>query len=314
MRWTSREHGLRDAAMNRMIAGWRDGLGFDIMLVTLALAYLFLFAALPMVYTLLMSVQKIDMFTLGTLARPFVGLRNYIHILTMPVAWRVAENTAIFVCLSVVFQLVLGLGLALYFRQDFPGAATLRGLFLAGWVMPALVVGAIWRWLLAGDFGVVNYLLNQLGILHGHIFWIANPHVALYSLVIANVWLGIPFNMLLLSAGLAGLPGDVYEAAALDGAGPFRRFLSITLPMMRAPLGAVLSLSIIFTLQQYDLVAALTQGGPANASNLAQYWSWQLSFETYDIAGGSVVAVLMILVVILVALLYVRSTRQEQRV
>jgi multiple sugar transport system permease protein len=232
----------------------------------------------------------------------------------MPAAARVAKNTAIFVLLSVFFQLIIGFALAAFFRQDFPGATTLRGLFLAGWVIPALVVGAIWRWLLAGDFGVVNYLLASLGLIKGHIFWISDPHMALYSLVIANIWLGIPFNMLLLSVGLAAIPADVYEAAAIDGARCVQRFLSITLPMMRATLGAVVSLSIIFTMQQYDLVAALTQGGPSNASNLAQYWSWQLSFETYDIAGGSVVAVLMILVVILVALIYVRSTRLEQKV
>ncbi|MCB8881453.1 sugar ABC transporter permease [Acidisoma cellulosilytica] len=299
--------------MTRMIARFRDGSSFDLTLVALALAYLFVFAALPMLYTVVMSVQKIDMFTLGTLARPFVGLRNYAHVLAMPVAWRVATNTAIFVVLSVVLQLVIGLVLAIYFRQDFPGASTLRGLFLAGWVMPALVVGAIWRWLLAGDFGVVNFLLGSLGLIKGHIFWISDPHVALYSLIIANVWLGIPFNMLLLSVGLAAIPADVYEAASLDGASAIQRFLFVTLPMMRATLGAVLSLSIIFTMQQYDLVAALTQGGPSNASNVAQYWSWQLSFETYDIAGGSVVAVVMILVVILVAILYVRSTRLEQQ-
>ena len=180
--------------------------------------------------------------------------------------------------------------------------------------MPALVVGAIWRWLLAGDFGVVNYLLASLGLIKNNIFWISDPHVALYSVVIANIWLGIPFNMLLLSVGLAAIPGDVYEAAAIDGAGQVQRFFSITVPMMRATLGAVISLSIIFTMQQYDLIAALTQGGPSNASNLAQYWSWQLSFETYDISGGSVVAVLMIAVVILVAAIYVRSTRLEQQV
>jgi multiple sugar transport system permease protein len=298
----------------RVIRDFRDGRGFDVMLVALALAYLFVFAALPMLYTVLMSMQKIDMFTLGTLARPFVGLRNYERVLRMPQAWLVAENTGIFVSLSVFFQLVIGLALAIFFQQRFPGASTLRGLFLAGWVMPALVVGAIWRWLLAGDFGVVNYLLSALGIIKNHIFWISDPHVALYSVVIANVWLGIPFNMLLLSVGLAAIPGDVYEAAAIDGAGLLQRFAFITLPLMRATLGAVVSLSIIFTLQQYDLIAALTQGGPSNASNLAQYWSWQLSFETYDIAGGSVVAVLMIAVVIVVAAIYVRSTRLEQRV
>jgi multiple sugar transport system permease protein len=297
----------------RGIGAFRDGRGFDITLVMLALGYLAVFAALPILYTVLMSVQKIDMFTLGTLARPFVGLRNYAHVLQMPQAWRIAKNTGVFVVLSVVFQLVIGLALAMFFQQKFPGAGTLRGLFLAGWVMPALVVGAIWRWLLAGDFGVINYLLTSLGIIHNHIFWISDPHVALYSVVIANIWLGIPFNMLLLSVGLAAIPGDVYDAAAIDGAGVVQRFVSITLPLMRATLGAVTSLSMIFTLQQYDLIAALTQGGPSNASNLAQYWSWQLSFETYDIAGGSVVAVLMILVVVVVAAIYVRSTRFEQR-
>ena len=300
--------------MRGMIAGFRDGRGFDTTLVTMALAYLFVFAALPMLYTVLMSVQKIDMFTLGTLARPFVGLHNYRRVLHMPEAWRVAKNTGVFVVLSVFFQLVIGLALAIFFQQKFPGASTLRGLFLAGWVMPALVVGAVWRWLLAGDFGVVNYLLTSLGLIKNHIFWISDPHVALYSVVIANIWLGIPFNMLLLSVGLAAIPGDVYEAAAIDGAGQVQRFFSITVPMMRATLGAVISLSIIFTMQQYDLIAALTQGGPSNASNLAQYWSWQLSFETYDISGGSVVAVLMIAVVIVVAAIYVRSTRLEQQV
>jgi multiple sugar transport system permease protein len=298
----------------RGMRAFRDGRGFDVTLVGLALAYLFVFAALPMIYTALMSVQKIDMFTLGTLARPFVGLRNYERVLRMPQAWLVAKNTGIFVLLSVLFQLVIGLLLAIFFQQSFTGASTLRGLFLAGWVMPALVVGAIWRWLLAGDFGVVNYVLTSLGIIKNHIFWISDPHVALYSVVIANIWLGIPFNMLLLSVGLAAIPGDVYEAAAIDGARLMQRFAFITLPLMRATLGAVVSLSIIFTLQQYDLIAALTQGGPSNSSNLAQYWSWQLSFETYDIAGGSVVAVLMIAVVIVVAAIYVRSTRLEQRV
>ncbi len=261
----------RGIFMRRAWASLRDGRGFDVTLVSLALAYLTVFAALPMLYTVVMSFQKIDMFTLGSLIRPFAGLHNYHHVLGMSVAGRVAGNTAIFVVLSVSFQLVIGFALALFFRLDFPGASTLRGLFLAGWVMPALVVGAIWRWLLAGDFGVVNYLLTSLGLIKAHIFWISDPHVALYSLVIANIWLGIPFNMLLLSVGLAAIPADVYEAAAIDGAGAFQRFVSITLPMMRATLGAVISLGVIFTLQQYDLVAALTQGGPSNASNVAQY-------------------------------------------
>jgi multiple sugar transport system permease protein len=297
--------------MQAIIRTIRDGSGFDILLLSLALVYLVTFSAFPIIYNIIMSLQTVDMFTIASFSRPFVGLKNYYDIFSQPIASMVFWNTVKFVVLSIVFQLAIGFGLALFFQQDFPGATYLRGLFLAGWIMPALVVGAIWKWLLAGDFGVINYILMSLGLTHERIFWLSDPDIALYAVIIANVWLGIPFNMLLLSVGLSSIPRDVYEAAELDGAGPFRRFRSITLPLMRAQLGAVISLGIIFTLQQFDLIAALTQGGPADSSNVAQYWSWQLSFQTYEISLGSAVSVLMILFVIVVAAIYVRSTRHE---
>ncbi|MCW1404298.1 sugar ABC transporter permease [Novosphingobium sp. MW5] len=171
-----------------------------------------------------------------------------------------------FVGISVAAQLAIGFALALFFQQDFPGSTWLRGLFLAGWIMPALVVGAVWSWILAGDFGVLNHLLMSFGLLEDRVFWLSDPDVALYSVIIANIWLGVPFNMILLSVGLAGIPADIYEAAEMDGANGVQRFFTITLPMMRAQLGAVISLGVIFTLQQFDLFAALTQGGPSNAS------------------------------------------------
>jgi multiple sugar transport system permease protein len=297
--------------MQGIIRTIRDGSGFDILLLGLALVYLVAFSAFPIIYNIIMSLQTVDMFTITSFKRPFVGLENYSTIFSQPIAATVLWNTVQFVVLSIVFQLSIGFGLALFFQQDFPGATYLRGLFLAGWIMPALVVGAIWKWLFAGDFGVINYVLTALGLTDDRIFWLSDPNVALYAVIIANIWLGIPFNMILLSVGLASIPRDVYEAAELDGAGPLERFRSITLPLMRAQLGAVISLGVIFTLQQFDLIAALTQGGPADSSNVAQYWSWQLSFQTYEISLGSAVSVLMILFVIIVAAAYVRSTRHE---
>ncbi|WP_159591135.1 carbohydrate ABC transporter permease [Chelativorans xinjiangense] len=298
--------------MARFIRSVRDARGLDAVLVWLALGYLGVFSAFPLVYNIVISLQTVDLFSLASFERPFVGLQNYRDVLGDPVAGTVLWNTIQFVVLSVVFQLAIGFGLALFFQQDFPGATYLRGLFLAGWIMPALVVGAVWSWILAGDFGVLNYVLRSLGITDRNIFWLSDPNVSLYSVIIANIWLGIPFNMILLSVGLAAIPRDVYEAAELDGAGAWQRFFTITLPLMRAPLGAVISLGIIFTLQQFDLFAALTQGGPSNASNVAQYWSWQLSFQTYQISYGSVVSVLMIVFVVAVAAVYTRSTRHEQ--
>lgn len=290
---------------------FRDGGGFDSALVLLALAYLVTFSAFPLIYNLVISFQSVDLFNIATFDRPFVGLENYRDIVNDPLFWPVVRNTIVFVGLSVVFQLGIGLALALFFRLDFPGSTWLRGLFLAGWIMPGLVVGAIWGWLLAGDFGVVNWLIQSLGLTQQKIFWLSDPSISIYSVIIANIWLGVPFNMILLSVGLAAIPADVYEAAELDGATRLQRFFTITLPMMRAQLGAVISLGIIFTLQQFDLFAALTQGGPSNASNVLQYWSWELAFREYRIGHGAVVSVFMIIAVIFVATAYVRSTRHE---
>lgn len=299
--------------MSDVLRSVRDGRGFDSLLALLALAYLLILSAFPLVYNVVMSFQEVDMFSLASLVRPFVGLANYKTLFASPDFLPILLNTILFVVLSIGFQLSIGFGLALFFQQDFPGASYLRGLFLVAWIMPALVVGAVWKWIFAGDFGVLNYVLGQMGVISDKVFWLSDPAVSLYSVTIANIWLGIPFNMILLSVGLAGIPKDMYEAAALDGANALQRFWHMTLPMMRSTLGAVISLGIIFTLQQFDLFASLTQGGPANASNVAQYWSWQLSFETYDIASGSAVSCLMLGFVIVVAIFYVRSTRHEHQ-
>ncbi|EPX87726.1 carbohydrate ABC transporter membrane protein 1, CUT1 family [Rubellimicrobium thermophilum DSM 16684] len=300
--------------MPRLRHSFRDGPAFDAFLVLLALGYLLVLSAFPLVYNLILSFQDVDLFTLASFDRPFVGWRNYAEVLGALVAPGIFANTALFVALSLLFQVTIGFGLALLFDLRFPGARWLRGLFLAGWIMPGLVVGAVWSWILAGDFGVLNHLLRTLGMIDGRIFWLSDPDMALYSVIIANVWLGIPFNMILLSVGLAAIPDDLYEAAALDGATRLQRFRTITLPLMRAQLGAVIALGVIFTLQQFDLFAALTQGGPSNASNVLQYWSWQMSFQEYRIGHGAVVSVLMILFVVLVAAVYVRSTRQDHAV
>lgn len=286
--------------------------GFEVVLAAFALAYLLLFAGLPLIYNIVLSVQQVDLFGSESFIRPFVGLANYIDVLSRPEARGVLLNTVLFVALSLTFQLCIGFALALLFQQDFPAASFMRGLFLIGWIMPGLVVGAIWKLVFAGDYGVLNHLLLQLGVLHEKVFWLSNPNFSLYAVIVANIWLGVPFNMLLLSVGLSAIPRDLYEAAELDGAGPVRRFTSITLPMMRATLGAVISLGVIMTLQQFDLVAALTQGGPANSSQVAQYWSWQLSLQTFEISAGSAIATMMLSIVLVVAAIYVIATRNER--
>ena len=299
--------------MGALLSSLRDGKGFDILLVMFAMVFLLALSGAPLIYNVVMSFQEVDIFSLGTFSRPFVGLKNYQAVFadptTMPILW----NTILFVVFSIAGQFVLGFSLALFFTVNFPASSYLRGLFLASWVMPGLVVGAIWNWILSGDFGVLNYALSSVGIIENNIFWRSDIHFSLWAVIIANIWLGTAFNMILLSVGLAGIPRDIYEAAELDGANAFQRFYTITLPMMRATIGAVISLGLIFTLQQFDLFAAITAGGPNNSSNVLQYKAWELSFKEYDFARGATISVLMIIVVFIASILYVRSTRAEVR-
>lgn len=299
--------------MKGILSSFVNGKGFDIALVALPLTFLLTLSGLPLIYNVLMSFQEVDLFSLGTFWRPFVGLKNYAELFAQPETWPILANTAVFVVSSIVGQFLIGFGLALFFWTNFPGASWLRGLFLVSWVMPGLVVGAIWSWILSGDFGVLNFLLRESGLTNGNVFWRSDPNYSLWGVILANIWFGTSFNMILLSVGLSAIPTDLYEAAELDGANACQRFRTITLPMMRSSIGAILALGLIFTLQQFDLFAAITNGGPNNSSNVAQYWAWELSFRQYDFAKGATVSVIMILFVILASIVYVRSTRHEVR-
>lgn len=299
--------------MKRLLSSTIDGRGFDIALVALPLTFLLALSGIPLLYNVLMSFQEVDMFRLGTLWRPFVGMRNYRDLFAQPETWPILANTAVFVTASIAGQFAIGFGLALFFWTNFPGASWLRGLFLVSWVMPGLVVGAIWNWILSGDFGVLNFLLREGGLISGNIFWRSDPDYSLWAVILANIWLGTSFNMILLSVGLSSIPGDLYEAAELDGANAWQRFWTITLPMMRSSIGAIIALGLIFTLQQFDLFAAITSGGPNNSSNVTQYWAWDMSFRQYDFAKGATISVIMIVFVMIASVVYVRSTRHEVR-
>ncbi|GHA18702.1 sugar ABC transporter permease [Devosia pacifica] len=299
--------------MGRIVSSITDGKGFDLLLVGLTMVFLLALAGVPLVYNVVMSFQQVDMFNLSTFSRPFAGFSNYVEVVSQPEFWLIIRNTAIFVFGSIGGQFVFGFALALFFMLKFPFASTIRGLFLVSWVMPGLVVGALWGWILAGDFGVLNAILKGIGLIDNTMFWKSDPSLAIWAVTIANIWLGLAFNMMLLSVGLAGISQDLYEAAELDGANGFQRFSTITLPMMRSTIGAVLALGLIYTLQQFDLFPAITEGGPANSSNVAQYWAWQWSFQLFDFAKGATVSVMMLVFVLFASLVYVWSTRHEVR-
>lgn len=284
---------------------------FEISMMIIPVLFLAFFVGLPLLYTVVLSFQEVDALELNKFFQPFAGFNNYISVITNEDFWLILKNTFLFVGLSILFQVIIGLLLALAFSKKFPGAPFMRGLFLVPWIMPQLVVGAIWGWMLQANAGVVNYLLRITGFISENIAWISDANIALYSVIAVNIWLGIPFNVIMLSTALMDLPAEIYEAAEVDGAGPVKRFFFITLPLLKIPLISVISLGVIFTLQQFDIFQALTEGGPANSSNVLQLWSWRQAFREFDFGQGSAIAVLVICIMLVACVFYVASSRKK---
>lgn len=282
-------------------------------MLLIAVAYLVFFVGYPVLYNFLLSVQDVNLRNLATLNRPFVGLENYTAIVSDPLFPRVVRNTLFFVLGNVAVQFSLGLAIALLFHSGVAGGAYLRGLILAGWILPPMVIGALWKWMFATEFGVVNYLGETLGLVDDGVYWLSSPQTALIAVTIANIWFGLPFVVILLSAGLSNIPDDLYEAADLDGAGPLARFWFITVPLLKATMLAILCLGIIYTMRAFDLIWAMTKGGPVDSTTVLPLLSYRLSFEFFRFGQGAAVASLSLAVVFFVALLYARAIKTEYR-
>lgn len=281
--------------------------------VWFAIVYLLVLIGYPIAYNVLMSVQDVQIGNLTTIDRPFVGADNYRAFLDDPDLRLVVRNTVLFTLGNVLLSFLLGLALALFFELRFPGAGYMRGLVLAAWFLPAMVIGAIYKWLLATDAGLLNQVLVVTGLTGTRINWLSNPDLALAAVTAANVWYGTPFAMILLSAGLATLPRELYEAAALDGAGPWQRLRHVTLPLLRPTMLAVLALTTIYTLRVFDLLWTMTRGGPASSTTILPLWSYVYSFELFRFGIGAAISSMLLLAVIVVAWLYTRSLRHEQQ-
>jgi multiple sugar transport system permease protein len=277
-----------------------------------AAIFLLLFIVFPIIFNIRISFQDLKAANLLSGDAPWVGVDNYLKILRDPVVQKAVIHSVYFTIFSVIFQSSAGLALALFYNQDFPGSRWMRGLYLLGWTMPLMVVAAIFKWLFEGQFGVVNWLLTTTGLISENINWLADIDVVLNTVVIINIWLGIPFNMALLLAGLQGIPKDVYEAARVDGAGKLYQFFYITLPLLRPALFAVLLLGLIYTLRVFDLVWATTQGGPFNASHVISTIAYRRIFEQFAFGEGAAILNLLFVVLLGISLLYIRNINREE--
>lgn len=294
-------------APGRRRTGWR---AFAFVLP--AWAYVAAFYVYPLASNVRMGFQDYTVASFFTGSAPYVGLANYRAVWHDPQFTRTVVNTALFTAGSLLLQFAVGLGLAVFFRRSFPLGGVLRSLLLVPWLLPLVVSGTVWRWMFYNDSGVVNQALLHLHLIHQPVPWLVSTHMSLVAVTLVNIWVGIPFNMVILYGGLQAIPEQLYEAAAIDGANAWQRFTRITLPMLRPVSLVVLTLGLIYTVKAFDVIMTVSQGGPANSSQTLTTYAYQLSFQQLTFGRGAAVGNLLILLAVVFAALYLRAVRDQE--
>jgi multiple sugar transport system permease protein len=254
----------------------------------------------PVAYSLALSFRQatVDTFVSGDM--PFNGLTQYQAALSDPIFWRALVNTILFAFFSILFQFTIGFLLALLFQANFPLKNFCLALLLIPWVSPVLTAANIFKGLF-NEAGPINRLCHLVGL--GPFPWLADPGYAFPATIVANIWIGFPFNFILLYAGMRSIPADIYEAAKIDGATFWQRVGYITLPVLQPVSVAVLMLGTIYTVKVFDLVWIMTGGGPANGTHLLSTYAYQVGFSVLNFGEAAAIATLMVFLVVVLNLL-----------
>ncbi|MHC5904235.1 carbohydrate ABC transporter permease [Streptomyces sp. S6] len=273
--------------------------------------YLVLFYAYPLYRNLDLSLRHYTVRSFVHGDAPFTGLDNYRTVFDDPTFTPALVHTVVFTFGSLVFQYAIGLALAVFFHQHFRLSATLRALFLVPWLLPLIVSASTWSWMLNSDSGIVNAALKAVGL--GSVNWLTSPSWSLVSVIVANIWIGVPFNLVVLYSGLQSIPASLYEAASLDGANAWQRFRSITFPLLRPVSAITLLLGLIYTLKVFDIIWIMTKGGPADSSTTFATWSYRLGFGNLLPAFGPGAAVgnLLVAAALVFGFGYLRVQRKQ---
>ena len=277
----------------------REGVFSWIMLAP-GVLFLLAFVAYPFLYGIFLSLQD------RPVARPgvFVGLGNFSLLVSDPVFWQVTRNMFIYTAVTTVLKLSAGLGMALVMNQRFRGRSLVRAFLLLPFIVPTVLSTVAWMWILDPTFSIVNWVLVNTGAIKSGFSWLGNASLAMVSIIVVNTWRGTPFYGITLLAGLQTIPPDLYEAAAIDGASRRQQFRYVTLPVIKPVLVIVTMFSVIFTFSDFQLVYALTHGGPANATHLYATYAFDIGMSGGQLGMGAAVALSMLpaLALLIVAL------------
>lgn len=243
----------------------------------------------------------------GGFSGTFVGLDNYARTLSDPAFAMAFRNSVYFTFVEVVAVVLLSLAVALLLNTPTGRNGLFRVILLIPWALAPVANAVLWKWIYNANYGILNVILLQLGLIDEKVVWLGDPFLALNAILLADIWKAIPFIALLLLAGLQNVPGYLYRAARLDGASTWQRFRFVTLPGLRVPILIAIVLQSIWALKVFDLIFVLTKGGPGDGTVLLNFLAWRVTFNFLDIGYGAAIANILFLLMFVLALAYVRT-------
>lgn len=287
---------------------------FQYLMILPSFIYIFLILGIPAIYLVYLSMHE-NFFSVIRETQ-FVGLDNIVAVLTAPSFWTFFLYTVVYTVGVVGVGIVLQLGIALVLNMDLPYRRIWQTLIILPWASPVVLSTIMWRFMFIPNFGVINYLLIQIGLIDSSIAWFSSQPTAFFTVIQTTIWYNTPLGVLILLAGLSTIPDDVYEAAKIDGAGIWARFRYVTLPLLRPALSAVLLIETLFALRGFEVVYAMTQGGPGTSTTIIVVDIYQqlIQYGNTSYAAAEAVILIGIILITLIVLNRVLSTREEVEV
>lgn len=273
--------------------------------VVIALLILY---AYPIAITLVQSFQDVSL--LGG-KNEFVGLKNYKDMLTDPNFYHTLKLTLKYTFVTVSLKITFGFLLAILFNGKIYFKKGLRFLMLLPWALPQVAVSIVWKWIMDGNYGYLNYFLQKLGILGENIAWLSDPVKAFYCTSVVDAWLGIPTVAMMFLSGLGAISDTLYDAAKVDGANSFKRFLHVTLPGIRKVFLIILTLVSIWTFNSFNVINVLTKGGPMGGTQTLIYKIYKEAFSKFNLGMSSAMSIIVCIFLIFLSLLYWKQINEE---
>lgn len=264
----------------------------------------------PLIKSIIMSLQDYKLTSSGS--APFNNFANFKKMFSDTDFLLLLKNSLIYVIISVVAQFVLGLILALCLKTKFRGRGIYQSIVFLPWAFSSFVVGLMFRWSFNGEYGVVNDILMKMGIIKENVAWLGTPGLSLAVVIIAMIWMGIPFFGIMILAALQSVPDDIYEAADIDGCGMFRKFFSLTLPYIKPTIIMTVLLRTIWIFNSFDLIVIITGGGPVNYSQTLPSYMYSKAFASYDFGLASAFGVLLIVILGIYAVLFLKLSNYDK--